>query len=169
MPQVPVSFPSQQNNNKNIAVSAPSDKEPVVASDGREELAKSVLQEISQKGSITTDFLDKFAFSHLKAQAADTSLASDYAALRYAAREEETQRLHQQQQQHLAREGEWTVRVGSILPDQVSLQAYLEAQLPAQQARLEQDGLSAQEAAEQIRQLRAQMVEKHITLVLLRF
>jgi len=161
MPYVPFSSPTAADKNPAGVKTGPQEQTASL-SDGRQELEKSVVREFSQKGRITTEFLDKFATSHLDKEHADTPLAWDYAALRQTAQREESRRAQEAQQTQLARESAWTVKVGAALPDNASLQAYLDVQLPVHQAQLEKSGMTSQEAAGQIRHLRAQTVENHI-------
>lgn len=161
MPQVP--FLPQQTIDKEKFVPSPTEI-PAVSADKeiRKQFEQSVKHEIAATGGVTVSFLDQFAASHFDKTMADAPVVADYAALRQAARQEENQRTRQQAQQQALHEGEWMVKIGALLPDNASLHAYLETQLPMQQMRLEQSGLSAQDAAGQTNRFRAQTVEKHI-------
>ena len=66
----------------------------------RHTLAQEVQQQVSKTGTVSSDFLDRFAGSHLDKSAVDTPVSWDYVALRDTAKREEEKQQHQQQQQH---------------------------------------------------------------------
>ncbi len=130
--------------------------------DVRFELADALRTQLGKQQTVTTEFLDKFAVSHFSENNVHSPAAWDYAALRQTAEQEETSALQQHRAQALDRERAWTRQVGELTPDNRSLQAYLELQLPAFQARMQENGMSAQESEQAVKQLRAETVEKHI-------
>ena len=162
MPTVPIytsPTPAKlETSSGEVALKASGSSGPI-----RQQLAQAVRQQISQHGTVSVDFLDRLALTRLDQSAADTPAAWDYAALRHTAqREQQQQQLHAQQMQQ-EEETAWTRQVGVLTSDNSALEAYLSAQLPAYQKRLQHQGVSAEQAAKVTARLRAQTVEEHIS------
>ncbi len=132
------------------------------ATDMRFELADALRGHLGKQQAVTTEFLDKFAVAHLNEKNIHSPVAWDYAALRQTAEQEKTSAVQQRRVQTLEQERAWTCQVGELTPDNRSLQAYLELQLPAFQARMQENGMSLPEAEQVVKQMRAETVEKHI-------
>lgn len=132
------------------------------ATDVRFELADALRGHLGKQQAVTTEFLDQFAVSHLSEKNIHSPAAWDYAALRQTAEQEENSALAQHRAQALEQERAWTCQVGELTPDNRSLQAYLDLQLPAFQARMQENGMSVQASEQAVQQLRAETVEKHI-------
>ena len=158
MPNVPI---------ENHPLPAAAEQRPVAtgqtAEQMRSQLAQAVRQQVAKTGTVSTDFLDHFAASHLDPSAADSPAAWDYVALRRTAVMEQQQQHLRQQQDQLTREAAWMQQVGVMTPDPATLETYLEGQLPVYQARMEQNGMDKKQAAQAVQQLRAQTVEQHIS------
>lgn len=129
----------------------------------RHTLAQEVQQQVSKTGTVSSDFLDRFAGSHLDKSAVDTPVSWDYVALRDTAKREEEKQQHQQQLAQLDQEAAWTKQVGVLTADNAALETYLALQLPVYQAHLQQGGISEEQAAQAGKQLRAQTVSQHIS------
>ena len=161
MPVIPVYTPKTP---------APAEKQPqhsplAQATDTaalRSQLAEAVYREMQKHQTVSSGFLDQFAAGHLTPDTADTPAAWDYAALRRTAEKTEQAQQRQAQQMQLQQAEQWTSQVGELTPDNDTLTAYLDVQLPAYQARLEQSGLPADEAQQRVKQLKTQTVENHI-------
>ncbi len=164
MPTVPVTRLSRETYEEKPAKSVPSVPVSAPSEESvRRELATAVRQELLRQGTVSTDFLDRFAASHWTAEQANTPAGWDYAALRRAARYEEGTAHQREQYERIKQEGEWMSQVGAVIPDSAALQTYLSLQIPAYQAQWEQAGLSSREAAQQVAQFHHQTVEKHLS------
>ncbi|MBR4591809.1 MAG: hypothetical protein IKO35_01200 [Elusimicrobiaceae bacterium] len=147
---------------KNTEQVQPSPLTEGTASDVRLQLAQTVRREMQEKGMLSADFLDKTALSHLPAESSNTPAGWDYAALRHAAHYQDQMAFRQQQAARLEQEAVWTEQVGVSTPDNASLQAYLEVQLPAYQNRLQQAGVAEDTAKQTVANLRTRTVQNHI-------
>ena len=141
----------------------PQKQTEVIPQPDRQQFARAVRQEVSQKGRVSVDFLDNWAVSHLGEAASNTPAAWDYALLRRSAQQEQTRQARQTAANRLAQEGNWVCQVGELAPDNASLQTYLSLQLPAYRATMEQHGLTPQQAQHVTTKLRTQTIEQHIT------
>ncbi len=169
MPMVPVTRLSEEMyGDKPVKSVSPAPAHAHPAESVRWELATAVRQEVLRQGSVSTDFLDRFAVSHGTADLTDTPAGWDYAALRRATQYEENAALQDQQRDRVQQEAAWVSQVGAVLPDSISLKTYLSLQIPAYQTRLEQMGFSSQQAAQQAAHLQQETVEKHLSQTLSR-
>lgn len=160
MPTVPtISQPAAVEN-------APVEVTPVSAMQTesvRRQLAQKIQQQVAKTGTVSGDFLDQFATSHLDKSAADTPAAWDYAALRHSAQQEEQKQQHQQQLARLDEEATWTKQVGVLTANNAALESYLALQLPVYQQHLQQSGIGEKQAAQAANQLRSQTIAQHIS------
>ena len=129
----------------------------------RMNLAASVRQEISNKGDISTDFLDSYAATHLDPNMPDSPEVWDYAALRHSAQVQHAQQAQWQQQLNVAEEGNWVAQVGETLPDASSLQHYLTSQIPVYQSHLKQARTTDKQAAYQAKDVFRNTIRRHMT------
>ena len=163
MPTVPVSHAQPE-----VLSSAARQAQPLETRENisqfqlRQQLAEAVRAETAKKGTVTTHFLDQFAATHLSSQDENDAAVFDYEALRYAAQAEEKQNHAAQQQDGLRWEGSWVSQVGQLAPDHASLQTYISEQLPLYKNRLEQAGVTPQQAAQAVKEVHTQTVEKHL-------
>ncbi|MBR4682834.1 MAG: hypothetical protein IKP06_06000 [Elusimicrobiaceae bacterium] len=127
----------------------------------RMELAEAVRREVSKKGYVTDEFLDRFALAHLD-PAQDSPTGWDYAALRHTARQEEVNRRKEMQTQSLQQEAVWMTQVGESVADAPSLQAYLKLQIPAYKDRMKAAGIPVEQAETVAKNLQRDMIEKNI-------
>ncbi len=166
MPQVPVipAVAPQSTVNKNpLNPSSSTRNTPDTTPDfGRQSFKQAVEKEVQKTGSVSVDFLDKFALSHFDKQAADSPAAWDYAALRQTAQEEQLRQIKFAQVRQLQDEADWITKVGALTKDERSLSSYLSVQLPAYQAQLEAQGTSPAQSQEAANQLKTQVVENYI-------
>lgn len=128
----------------------------------RMELAGAVREETARQGSVSTSFLDHFAMTHFDTKGEDSPVLCDYAVLRRAAQQESIQEKRQEQREQLQQEATWVSQVGALSPDASALDAYLKIQIPAYISRLEQAGLSPEQAQASAKNLRAETIEKNI-------
>ena len=128
----------------------------------RLDLASSVRERVSEGRAVEPSDLDEFAAQRLTPQQADTPAARDYLMLRRAAQEEQALQTRGQNIRAARQEENLVRTVGATASSAAALDAYLEAQLPALEKRLQENGSDPKNLARQLAGVRAQTALENV-------
>ena len=128
----------------------------------RLDLASSVRERVSEGRAVEPSDLDEFAAQRLTPQQADTPAARDYLMLRRAAQEEQALQTRGQNIRAARQEEKLVRTVGATASSAAALDAYLEAQLPALEKRLQENGSDPKNLARQLAGVRAQTALENV-------